>query len=152
MKHLVIGLVAVTLLASCGPKSDEVTSDSSSQEIEVSSFDSSLALELGADAYGMKSYVMAFLKKGPNRETDPAKAAELQTAHLANITRLAEAGKLVLAGPFMGDGEIRGIYVFDVATVEEAQELTKTDSRNSIRQPGHGTAPLVRQRGTWQGE
>jgi len=86
-----------------------------------------LAKQLGADAYGMKQYVMAFLKAGPNRDRDSATAARLQRAHLDNIFRLADEGKLVLAGPFLDKGVIRGIYVFNVTTVEEAAELTSTD-------------------------
>lgn len=89
--------------------------------------DTALAQALGADDYGMKQYVMAFLKKGPNRDRTPAQAAELQKAHMENIGRLAREGKLVLAGPFMDDGKMRGIYIFNVTTVEEAQELTATD-------------------------
>lgn len=81
----------------------------------------------GVDEYGMKRYIMAFLKKGPDRSHDSVTAANIQRAHLDNIKRLAEEGKLVLAGPFMDDGEVRGIYVFDVETVEEAEELTATD-------------------------
>lgn len=89
--------------------------------------DTALAIELGADDYGMKQYVMAFLKKGPNRDRTPDEAAKLQKAHMENIGRMAEEGKLVLAGPFLDEGELRGIYIFNVATVEEAQELTATD-------------------------
>lgn len=90
-------------------------------------YDSALAAELGADDYGMARYVMALLRTGPNRDIDSATAAELQRAHLDNITRMAEEGDLLLAGPFLDDGDIRGIYVFDVETVEEARELTETD-------------------------
>jgi uncharacterized protein YciI len=75
----------------------------------------------------MKVYVMAFLKKGPNRNQDSVEAARLQAAHLANIHRMAGEGFLVLAGPFMDDGDLRGIYVFNVSTVEEARALTVTD-------------------------
>lgn len=32
-----------------------------------------------------------------------------------------------MAGPFMDDGDIRGIYIFNVKTIEEAQALTETD-------------------------
>jgi hypothetical protein len=46
---------------------------------------------------------------------------------MANIRRMAAAGQLVLAGPFMDDGELRGIYLFAVATIEEARALTATD-------------------------
>lgn len=80
-----------------------------------------------ADDYGMRQYVMAFLKAGPNRNQDSAEATQLQRAHLDNIVRMAEAGQLVLAGPFMDDGEVRGIYIFDVTTIEEAKALTATD-------------------------
>ena len=90
-------------------------------------YDSALAQKLGADEFGMKRFVMAFLKKGPNQSLDSAQAAELQRAHLDNIFRLADEGKLVLAGPFMDGGELRGVYVFNVETVEEAEALTKTD-------------------------
>ena len=53
-------------------------------------FDAELAAELGADDYGMKRYVMAFLKSGPNRPEDPEEAQALQRAHLDNIRRMAE--------------------------------------------------------------
>jgi len=90
-------------------------------------FNPELAKEMGADDYGMRKYVMAFLKKGPNRTKDSIKAAELQKAHMANIGRLAEEGKLAIAGPFLDDGELRGIYIFNVETVEKARALTATD-------------------------
>jgi len=90
-------------------------------------YDSSFAKALQADQYGMHPYVMAFLKKGPNRDQDSTTAAQLQKAHLDNIIRMAEAGKLVLAGPFLDNGDVRGIYIFNVATVAEAQALTSTD-------------------------
>lgn len=90
-------------------------------------FNPDLAKKLKADDYGMKTYVMAFLKKGPNRSKDSITAAKLQRAHLDNITRMAEEGILVLAGPFLDNGELRGIYIFNVETVEEAQKLTASD-------------------------
>ncbi len=91
-------------------------------------YDQNLAQSLGADEYGMKTYVMALLKPGPNRDQDKETAQKLQQAHLANIRRLAEKGQLVLAGPFMpNEQDLRGIYIFDVATVEQAKKLTETD-------------------------
>ena len=91
------------------------------------SYDAIAAKKYGADRYGMKKYVIAFLKKGPNRDRDSIESQKLQKAHLANIGRMAEEGKLVLAGPFFGDGELRGIYIFDVPSVEEAVKLTSSD-------------------------
>ncbi|MDX2134151.1 MAG: YciI family protein [Saprospiraceae bacterium] len=93
----------------------------------TATYDSTLARQFGADALGMKTYVMAFLKRGPNRSQDSVEAARLQRAHLDNITRMANMGKLLVAGPFLDDDDVRGIYVFDVATVEEARALTETD-------------------------
>jgi len=90
-------------------------------------YDEMLATKLGADEYGMSRYVMAFLKAGPNRSQDSTTAVELQAAHLANIRRMAQAGQLVLAGPFLDDGDIKGIYIFAVESVEEAKELTDSD-------------------------
>jgi uncharacterized protein YciI len=90
-------------------------------------YDSTFAKKLESDKYGMKPYVMAFLRRGPNRTQDSVTTAAIQKAHLENITRLSEEGKLVLAGPFTDDGDIRGIFIFNVATVEEARELTASD-------------------------
>lgn len=91
------------------------------------SYDSLFAHKLDADQFGMKAYVMAFLKRGPNRSQDSLAALNLQKAHLENINRLANEGKLILAGPFMDDQNIRGIYIFNVETIEEAKKLTETD-------------------------
>lgn len=73
---------------------------------------------------------LGFLKKGPNRKEGDSNDPEiqnLQKAHIANINRLAELKKLVAAGPFGDDGELRGIFVFRVASLQEAQELCATD-------------------------
>ena len=111
----------------CGCDADSSDFVEEVVEMENPDYDSVYAEELGADDYGMKQYVMAFLKAGPNRDLDSAKSAELQRAHLDNINRLAEEGKLVLAGPFLHDGDLRGIYIFNVETIEEAEELTNSD-------------------------
>ena len=90
-------------------------------------YDAALAARLKADDNGMRTYVMALLKAGPNRERLRDEAQRLQAAHRANINRLAQEGRLVVAGPFADDGLLRGIYVFDVPTIAEAEALTRTD-------------------------
>jgi len=97
------------------------------QKISPIKFDPELAQKLGADEHGMKTYVLAVLKTGKARIEDKNKINNLQTAHLKNIIRLSEEGKLVLAGPFLDGGNSRGLYVFDVRTIEEAKKLTETD-------------------------
>jgi uncharacterized protein len=89
-------------------------------------YDADLAKKLGADDYGMKTYVFAMLKRGKTKFADD-KRKVLIDGHMKNIGRLAESGKLVLAGPFMDDQDWRGIYIFDVRTVEEAEKLVLTD-------------------------
>jgi len=116
-------LIAMTLAVGLLNACQEPQQKKDNQEI----FNKELALKLEADQYGMSSYVMAFLKRGPNRSQDSLTAANLQKAHLENITKMAEEGTLVLAGPFLDDGDIRGIYIFNVATVEEAKKLTESD-------------------------
>lgn len=90
-------------------------------------YDADLAKKLEADDYGMHKYVIAFLKPGPNRDQDPESAQKIQRAHLDNIMRLAKEGVLVLAGPFYGDSNLQGIFVFDVDSIEEAKKLTESD-------------------------
>ena len=85
------------------------------------------------DERGMRIYYMGFLTRGPAwtpEVTDATRA--LQQAHLANITRLAEDGRLLIAGPFAydesdADQSLRGIFIFDTETRAEAEELARTD-------------------------
>jgi uncharacterized protein YciI len=112
-------------------------------------YDVQLAKKLGADDYGMKQYVIAFLKEGPHRLTDSAARMKLQMAHLKNIGRLADEGKLIIAGPFLDDQPLKGIFIFNVPTIEEAKKLTETDP--AIRagslimelHPWYGSAALM---------
>lgn len=90
-------------------------------------YDSVLAQQYGADDYGMKKYVMAFLYRGNPQSVDADSAQKLQMQHLKNIERMAEDGKLVIAGPFFGEGALRGIYIFNVSSIIEAEALTNTD-------------------------
>ncbi len=120
-------LLILSIIACQAPTDPPAETPSLDQVGETGGYDAALAQALGADEYGMKPFVMAFLKAGPNRSQDSLEAARLQKAHLDNIGRMAEAGQLVLAGPFMDDGDVRGIYIFNVATLEEAEALTATD-------------------------
>jgi uncharacterized protein len=107
-------------------------------------YNAELAQKLGADELGMKSYVIAFLKAGPVKLTDSLQREELFKAHLKNIVRLEEEGKLLIAGPFLDDQPLRGIYIFDVTTIEEARQLTSTD-------PAIKTGTLIMELHPWYG-
>jgi uncharacterized protein YciI len=124
LNTLFVILLAHLIFISCDVH--EKTEDTENA-VKEAAYDSIKAQKYGADDYGMKKYVMAFLKRGPNKELDKDSAMKLQMAHLENIGKMAEAGKLVLAGPFMGDQDLRGIYIFNVESIIEAEELTNTD-------------------------
>lgn len=75
----------------------------------------------------MKQYWMVFLKKGPHRDQDSTAAAEIQAGHMTNIGRLASLGKIIVAGPFGDDGDLRGIFIMDCEDEAEVQDLCASD-------------------------
>ncbi len=76
----------------------------------------------------MTTAYLGFLKRGAKWTAEKTPATEaIQKAHLANIGKLADTKKLVIAGPFGDNGDLRGIFVFKVASIEEAKQLAETD-------------------------
>ena len=100
-----------------------------SEKPKKAEFDAELAKKLGADKYGMKSYVLAILKTGPkDAEIIGKERDEMFKGHMANMSKLAGEGKLAVAGPFgKNDIQFRGLFILNVTTVEEAKKLTDTD-------------------------
>jgi uncharacterized protein YciI len=71
---------------------------------------------------------LAFLTRGDKWTAEKTPATEeIQKAHMANIQKLADMKKLVVAGPFGDNGRLRGIFVFKVESIEEARSLAATD-------------------------
>src|ERR1700682_5576838 len=78
--------------------------------------------------YEMTTYVAGFFHKGPNwtaEQTDETR--RIQAGHLANFQKLAEAGKLIVAGPFGDNGDLRGMLIFKLNSVDEARALMDAD-------------------------
>lgn len=150
LSFTLIAVILIFTAASCTEKNDQNAEVSMPADSLETSYDEGLANELGADDYGMRQYVMAFLKTGPNPSADSTEAMELQRAHLSNIRRMAEEEDLIIAGPFLDNGEIRGIYIFDVRTIEEARKLTETDpaiqsgALEMELHPWYGSAALMK--------
>ena len=92
-------------------------------------FDPELAKRLGADERGMRMYVLCILKTGPkDAEITGEERKKIFAGHFANISRLADEGKLAVAGPFgKNDKAYRGLYIFNAATIEEAEKLVTLD-------------------------
>ena len=75
----------------------------------------------------IRQYWFVMLTAGNNRSQDSATAAKIQEAHLANINRLYNEGKLKVAGPFGDEGQWIGLFIFDCKDKEEVEKLLKTD-------------------------
>lgn len=90
-------------------------------------FDAATAQRLGADQRGMRQFVLVILKTGPNKVAAGKEREDMFAGHFANMKRLAEEGKLALAGPLDGVDGWRGLFVYAVKDIEEAKLLTATD-------------------------
>lgn len=120
MKSLVLGLCLCGLNVAAAENAPIAT--------DRPAFDAALAERLGADQRGMRHYVLVILKTGPKRMPDGEQRNAMFTGHFANIQRLADEGKLAVAGPFDdNDDGWRGLFLFAVADIEEAKRLTATD-------------------------
>jgi len=96
----------------------------------------------------LKPYFFVFLKKGPNRGQDSVSAAKIQRGHLENINRLAASGKLNVAGPFLDEGDIRGIFVFDCSTEDSVKTMLESDPAISSGRLVYEIHPWMTQKGT----
>lgn len=90
-------------------------------------YDSTLAKKLGADEYGMKKYVMVLLKTGTATGLPKSRTDSLFAGHMQNINRLADSGKLVVAGPFFKNDKYRGIFILNADSLEEGKKLVESD-------------------------
>jgi len=91
-------------------------------------YDARLAKKLGADEYGMKSYMLVILKTGTNTTADKQTLDSLFRGHMNNIQRLSDQGKLIVAGSIRKNANnYRGIFILDVKTKEDAQRLLRDD-------------------------
>lgn len=92
-------------------------------------YNQELATSLGADRYGMKPYTIVMLTTGTAKIEDKAKMGELMKGHMTNIGKLADEGKIVVAGPFLEKNKenYRGMFIFNTKSKEEAEQWVKTD-------------------------
>lgn len=96
--------------------------------VEMHPWWSEEVMKKAASPMKMTTAYIGFLSRGAKWTPEKtAQTEELQKAHMANINRLAETKKLVVAGPFGDKGSLRGIFVFRVGSLEEAKELAATD-------------------------
>lgn len=76
----------------------------------------------------MTHYVLGLFRRPPDRRPIPNEEADrVQEGHLAVLRRLREEGKVITAGPFEEDGDLRGVMVFVTESVEAARRLVESD-------------------------
>jgi uncharacterized protein YciI len=76
----------------------------------------------------MAKVYLVLLKKGPAWTAEKTEATKaIQAGHMANMERLWKERKLIVAGPGGDDGDMRGVFVFDTDSLDEAKALAASD-------------------------
>lgn len=141
MKKAVLFLLCMTVFLACKQESKDVEKNIEVIEENAETSTKQLKDELTAkgfqifdyvdtktqDTILMQQYFMAFLKKGPTRSQSKEEADSLQTLHLAHLGKMYELGYADISGPFGDDGDIRGITIYNVPTLEMADSLANAD-------------------------
>lgn len=79
------------------------------------------------DTVLMQQYFIAFLKTGPNRSQNKLEADTLQMLHLEHLQRMYDLGYADISGPFGDNGDIRGVTIYNVPTLQMADSLANLD-------------------------
>ena len=73
------------------------------------------------------TYVVGIVTRGENWEQDSLKALELQESHVKFLEFLRKQEKLIASGPLTTNMDARGLYIFNVSTIEEATAIMSRD-------------------------
>ncbi len=77
-----------------------------------------------------RQYTFVFIRTGPATGLSQEDQQAAFQGHFSNMQRMADAGQLLIAGPFgepKSDPAHRGLWVFDTASTEQALEWGRTD-------------------------
>ncbi len=121
----ILFLLLGTLLC-CGGASARDEAATETENVKAG-YDEALARSLGADDYGMRSYVLVILRSSGTPVPKGEERDAMFRGHFVNMKRLSDEGKLALAGPLDGVDGWRGLFVLAAADIDEAKRLVATD-------------------------
>jgi uncharacterized protein YciI len=141
MKNLIGLLIALVVVSSCKDKATIIEASETEVKKNIVKTAKQLKDELTAKGYQtfdyvdektkdtilMQQYFMAFLKKGTTRSQNESETDSLQKLHLAHLGKMYDLGFADISGPFGDDGDIRGITIYNVPTLEMADSLANAD-------------------------
>ena len=138
MKRLIVLIALLTISFSCKEQAEDIkeevveeqqkTTKQIKDELTAKGFQIfDYYDEKEQDTVLMQQYFIAFLKRGPNREQNEEEEAKIQEAHLAHLGKMYELGYADISGPFGDDGDIRGITIYNVPTLQMADSLANAD-------------------------
>lgn len=82
---------------------------------------------LPSDPPTPENLILGFLMRGSQTSQPAAEAQEIQKGHLAYMDGLHKQGKLVAAGPFGDNSDMRGLVIYRVGSLDEAKQLAAGD-------------------------
>ncbi len=94
----------------------------------------------------MREYRIVFIRTGPAEDVPAETQQEAFQGHFTNMTRMAEEGDLLIAGPYMPpnpDPMHRGLWIFNTDSDEKALELAATDPPGKLGIFVFESVPLV---------
>ncbi len=80
-----------------------------------------------APKFELVTYYLGLLYAGDSREQSPEEQQKIQTAHLKHLESMYKEGILLIAGPMGDKGDLRGIVVLKVNSMDEAKAHINAD-------------------------
>ena len=142
LKVTVLSLVLGMSITSCDSKNGQTVASETHVEVEelkpsIAALKEKLKREGyqifdyvdpdSGDTVVMQQYYVAFLKRGPNRSQNSQEADSLQALHMEHLGKMYAQGFADISGPFGDDGNIRGITIYNVPTLQIADSLANSD-------------------------
>lgn len=76
----------------------------------------------------VEPYFLGLLRRPKNApKISDEEKAKIQQGHMANIHKMAASGDLVVAGPFGGNSDLRGVFVFRGTSPDRIRQLVSHD-------------------------